>query len=106
MTDVSWLVALAISLMASVAAMVIGAYLLRNAVKDASDLASALPTRLIKEDTSEARESNRRKALYELVSLLVIRMAPGTLLVISGVGLMLWIFCNLLKPGIYPIGLH
>jgi hypothetical protein len=102
MSDISWLAALALALIASVAPMVIGAFLLRNAVKDASDLASELPTRLVKEDTSEAREANRRKALRELVSLLVIRMAPGATLAISGVGLIFWIFCNLLKRGIHP----
>ena len=41
MEHASSLIALALSL----AAMGVGAFLLRNAVKDASDLASALPTR-------------------------------------------------------------
>lgn len=67
MTEVGWLVAFALTLATGVAAMGIGAVLLRSAVKDASDLSSALPTRHIQEDTNEIRETNRSKALNETV---------------------------------------
>ena len=77
--------------------MGIGAFLLRNAVKDASDFASTLPTRLIREDTSEARDSNRRAALSEALWLLALRSAPGTILIICGAGLLIW-SCRKLLP--------
>jgi len=97
MTQASSLIVLAITLAAAVATMGIGAYLLRNAVKDASDLASALPTRLIREDTSEVREANRRKALLETLRLLALRSAPGALLVICGAGVLILI-CSSVLP--------
>jgi hypothetical protein len=90
------LIALTIVLAATVAAMGIGAFLLRNAVKDTSDLASALPTRLLKEDTSESRESNRCKALCDMLWLLTFRSAPGVVLVVSGAGVLIWICLKLL----------
>jgi hypothetical protein len=96
MIDASSLVALALSLAAVVATIGIGALLLGNMVKDTSDLASGLPTRLIKEDTSEAREANRQKALWDLLRLLIVRAAPGAMLVICGAGLLIWIICKLL----------
>jgi hypothetical protein len=96
MIHMSSLIALALSLTAAVATIGIGAFLLRNAVKDASDLASELPTRLIREDTSEVREANRRKALSEMLWLLTIRSAPGGILVIVGAGLLIWVCCKLL----------
>lgn len=76
--------------------MGIGAFLLRNAVKDLLDLASMLPTRLIKDDTNEVREENRRKALSELLLLFGLRSGPGGLLVISGICLLAWICFSVL----------
>jgi hypothetical protein len=95
-THATSLIALALSLASAVATIGIGAFLLRNAVKDASELASALPTRFIKEDTSEAREANRRKALRETVWLLMLRSSAGGLLVACGAGLLIWICVKLL----------
>jgi hypothetical protein len=76
--------------------MGIGAFVLRNAVKDASELASALPTRLIKDDTSEARESTRWKALLEMLWLLGLRSIPGGVLIICGAGVFIWTCAKLL----------
>ncbi len=90
------LIALAVCLIAAVATMGIGAIALHNAVKDSSDLASELPTRLIKEDTSDVRESNRRKALFEMLLLLTFRSIPGAVLVLTGIGLLIWTCCLLL----------
>jgi hypothetical protein len=101
MTQINWLVAYVFSLAAAVATMGIGAFVLRNTVKDASDLASALPTRFVKEDTSENRESNRGKALREMLFLLAVRSAPGAILVILGAGLLAWICCKSLP--IFPV---
>ena len=96
MTQISWLVAFALSLAAAVATMGIGAFLLRDTVRDASALASALPTRALKEDTSEVRASNRSKALGEMLLLLAVRSAPGALLVIFGASFLAWICCKFL----------
>ncbi len=90
MTNERLLIALMLYLIAVVATLGIGAFLLRNAVKDASDLISQLPTRFV-EDTSAARKSNRRTAYWELLSLLCVRSLPGGLLVFCGVGLLVWI---------------
>jgi hypothetical protein len=95
-THTSALIALAVALSAAVATMGIGAFLLRNAVNDASDLASALPTRLIKDDTSEARESTRWKALIETLWLLGLRSMPGSVLIICGAGVFVWTCARLL----------
>ena len=97
MTQASSLIALALSLAAAVATMAIGAFLLRNAVQDASDLASALPTLLVREDTSEVREANRRKALVETLWLVALRSAPGILLVICGACALILI-CSIMLP--------
>jgi hypothetical protein len=96
MTRTDSLMALALALIAAVATMGIGAFLLRNAVKDTSELASALPTRFVKEDTSEARETNRRKALWETLLLLILRASTGSILVICGAGLLVWTCVELL----------
>jgi len=96
MTQIGYLVAFALSLAAAVTTMGIGAFLLRSTVKDASDLASALPTRPLKEDTNEIRESNRDKARDELLLLLAIRSAPGSLIVIFGACFLVWICCKFL----------
>jgi hypothetical protein len=90
------LIVQALYLLAAVATLGIGALLLSGAVKDASDLASSLPTRLATEDTSEAREANRRKALQETIWLLAIRTAPGGMLLVSGICLLVWIYWKLL----------
>ena len=100
MTQISWLVAFVLSLAAAVAAMGIGAFLLRNAVRDALGLAAALPTRPIKEDTNETRESNRRRALRETLLLLAVRSVPGGILAIFGAVLLAWICCKYLP--IFP----
>jgi hypothetical protein len=94
--NVGLLVSHALYLFAAVATIAIGAYLLPGAVKDASDLVSLLPTRSADENTSEAREANRRKALWEAILLLGIRMAPGAVLVLFGVSLLVWTFYRLL----------
>jgi hypothetical protein len=96
MTQISWLVAFVLSLAAIVATIGIGAFLLRNAVKDALDLAAALPTRSIKDDTNETRESNRHRALQETLLLLAVRSVPGGILAIFGAVLLAWIFCKFL----------
>jgi hypothetical protein len=96
MTEVDWLVAFGLSLAAGVAAMGIGAFLLHQAVKDASDLATGLPTLPLKEDTSEARATNRRKALREVLFLLSVRSFPGWFLVIFSAGFLIWISRKLL----------
>jgi Flp pilus assembly protein TadG len=98
MADVIPLIALAVCLAAAVATLGIGALLLRNAMKDASDLAAQLPTRLIKEDSSDAREANRRKAFSETLWLLIIRAVPGGLVLIFGAILLIWAFGKLLGP--------
>jgi hypothetical protein len=96
MTQIGLLIAFALSLATGVATMGFGAFLLRYSVKDAADLASVLPTRPIKEDTNEVRESNRRKALNEILLLLAIRSAPGSAVVIFGAGFLIWICCRFL----------
>jgi hypothetical protein len=97
MTQTSLLVALGLCLAAAVATMGIGAILLRNSVREASDLASMLPTRPIKEDTTEGRETNRRKAILETLLLLAFRSAPGVLLVVCGAGVLVWV-CSRFLP--------
>lgn len=96
MAHVDSLIALLLSLATVVAVISIGAFLLRNAVKDASDLASTLPTRSMSEDTSEAREANRRNALFEILRLVALRSVPGGTLIIAGVCFLFWIFFKLL----------
>lgn len=96
MTHTSTLFALALSLTAAVATMGIGAFLLRNAVKDALDLTSALPTYPLTEDTSERRRSNRRNALLETLWLLAFRSIPGVVLVGCGAILLIWTCCKLI----------
>jgi hypothetical protein len=95
MANIGSLIALALYLVAAVATLGIGALLLRNAVQDASSIASQLPTRLVAEDTSEAREANRRKALYETIWLLVIRATPGSAVVACALCLLVWAFWKL-----------
>lgn len=96
MAHSSSLIALALSLAATVATIGIGAFVLRNAVRDVTDLASTLPTRLISEDTSEVRESNRRKALGDVICLLIARSLPGGILMICGAFLLVWMCLKLL----------
>jgi hypothetical protein len=96
MAHVNSLIAVGLSLATVVALMGVGAFLLRNAAKDASEIASSLPTRFLAEDTSEARESNRRKALLEMLGLLALRSAPGAVLIIGGVCFLFWICLRLL----------
>jgi len=96
MTQIGSLIAFALSLAAGVAIMGIGAFLLRYSVKDASDLASVLPTRPLKEDTNEVRESNRRKGLNEMLLILGVRSAPGSVVVIFGAAFLVWICCKFL----------
>ena len=91
MTHAVTLTFLALSLAAAVASMGIGAFLLRNAVKDTLDLASTLPTYPLKDDTSEVRKTNRRKVLAEILGLLAVRSMPGIILVICGAFLLIWI---------------
>jgi hypothetical protein len=91
MTHTNTLISLALALAAAVASMGIGAFLLRNAVKDTLDLASMLPTYPLKEDTSEVRQANRRRVLSETLRILTFRSTPGSILVICGAGLLVWI---------------
>jgi hypothetical protein len=65
----------------------LGAYALRNMVADVANLVSQLPTRMV-EDTSQARKSNRRSALWEFGILLAIRALPGLALVVAGICLL------------------
>ncbi len=97
MTQIGYLVAFALSLATGVVTMGIGAFLLRNAVKDVSDLASTLPTRPLKEDSNETRESNRHKARNEMLLLLGVRSVPGCAVVIFGAGFLIWICCKFLR---------
>jgi hypothetical protein len=96
MTQIVLLIAFALSLATGVATMGIGAFLLRYSVKDASDLASLLPTRSINEDTNEMRELNRRKARNEMLLLLGVRSVPGFAVVLFGAGFLVWICCKFL----------
>jgi hypothetical protein len=96
MSDMRPLAALALYLFAAVATLTIGALLLRKAVQDTLELVSLLPTRLFTEDTREAREANRRKALCETICLLGIRTAPGSMLVVCGICLLILVFWKLL----------
>ena len=89
------LIALALFLLSALAPIAIGAYLLKNVVTDATELATRLPTR-IPEDTSEAREANRSRALWETIWLLAVRSAPGAVAVVVGLGLLVCIFRNAL----------
>src|SRR5262245_51181835 len=98
MADVIPLIALVVCLAAAVATLGIGALLLRNAMKDASDLAAQLPTRVLKEDSSKARETNRQKAFSETLWLLIIRALPGVLVLVCGAILLVWAFAKLLGP--------
>jgi hypothetical protein len=98
MANIVPLIALALYLSAAVATIGIGALLLRSAVQDTADLVSQLPTRLVTDDTSAAREANRRKALYETCRFLAIRTAPGGVLIICGIGLLIWAFLKVLGP--------
>ena len=76
MAHVDSLIALSLSLATVVAVISIGAFLLRNALEDASDLASTLPTGSMSKDTSEARKSKRRKALSEILRLFTLGRCP------------------------------
>jgi hypothetical protein len=96
------LVVQALYLAAAVATIGIGALLLRGAVQDALDIESRLPTHPINEDTTHAREANRRSATRELVCFLVIRMVPGMLLVLSGIFLLIWTFWHLPSSTVKP----
>ena len=97
MTHASTLIAFALSLIAVVATIGIGAFLLCNTVKDVLKLGSSLPTRALNEDTSETRQSNRQKALLETLWLLTVRSMPGGAVVTCGLGLLIWI-CYKLIP--------
>ena len=97
MTQIGFLVAFALSLVSGVATMGIGAFLLRNVVKDVSDLASTLPTRHLKEDTGEIRQLNRQKARNEMLLLLAVRSAPGCAVLIFGAVFLVWI-CRKFLP--------
>lgn len=94
MIQIAQLISLALFLLTAVAIITIGALLLRGIAKDATRIVAALPTRSLKEDTSEAREANRWTAIQELVGAMSIRAAPGALLILTGVGLIVWICWN------------
>lgn len=83
-------IAISIALASVVATSVVAAFLLRNSVDDVSRLASQLPTRLVRDDSSETREANRRTALSELTWLLAIRTIPGIILVVCSMGLLIY----------------
>jgi hypothetical protein len=68
----------------------LGVLLLRGVTKDATELASHLSPRFIKEDTSQARERNRLHALSEMRQLLLIRSLPGVGLILFGAMLLSW----------------
>ncbi len=91
MAQISWLITFLTAIAAVVATMGIGAFLLRNAVKDVSDIVAMLPTRSLKEDTQELREANRASALRETLWVLAVRSAPGSVLVILGAVLLAWL---------------
>ena len=90
MIEVDWLIAFALSLIAGVATMGIGALLLHQAGKDVLDLAAALPTLSLKEDTNDARVMNRRKALYKMLLLLALRSGPSWFAVVFSAGFLIW----------------
>src|ERR1700760_3126853 len=90
MAQVDWLIAFALSLAAGVTTMGIGAVLLHHAVKDASDLATALPTLPLKEGTNESRRTIRSKVLREMLFLLAFRSAPGWLVVAFSACFLIW----------------
>jgi len=94
MIEVDWLVAFAFSLIAGVATMGIGAFLLRQAGKDVLELVASLPTLSLKEDTSEARVTNRRNALCEMLVLFALRSGPGWLAVIFSASFLIWVCCK------------
>ena len=98
MAQISWVITCVLSLAASVAITGIGAFLLRNAVKDSLDIAAALPTHSMKEDTNELRETNRCRALREMLLLIAVRSAPGWVVVFVGVVFLIWICSKLLAP--------
>jgi hypothetical protein len=91
MAQISWVITFVLSLAASVATMGIGAFLLRNAARDSLDIAATLPTRSLKEDTNETRESNRRKAFCEMLLLIAVRSVLGAAVVIFGAIFLIWI---------------
>jgi hypothetical protein len=96
MAEVSWLIAFGLSLTSGVALVVVGAFLLRSAIKDTSDLVATLPTREIEENATRNRTFNRCKALAEVLLLLFLRSLPGWSVVIFGAFFLIWICCKLL----------
>jgi hypothetical protein len=74
----------------------VGATLLRNVRDDVEGLLRILPTRAA-EDGPELREANRLKARDELILLLAIRSAPGTLLALLGFFLLCWLSSRVLE---------
>ena len=95
MLQIKPLLELALLLAAAVTVIALGALLLRNGVDDAKQITAALPTRSIRDDSSEARESNRRKALYEFLLIMCARGTPGAIVIATGIGLLVWICSNL-----------
>lgn len=83
MRDAALLIAISFCVGATTIMIVVGASLLRNVREEVAGLYRELPTRAA-EDTAEAREANRQKALNELVRLILIRSAPGIAVIACG----------------------
>jgi hypothetical protein len=96
MAQICWVISFALTLAASVATMGIGAFLLRNVMRDSLDVVAVLPTRPMREDTNEIRESNRRSACREMLLLIAVRSIPGGIVVIFGAGFLIWMCSKLL----------
>jgi hypothetical protein len=75
-------------LAAAVAAIAVGAIILRSVSSDVLELIVQLPTGSTKEDTTDGRERIRRRARSEIICLVALRSWPGWLLIVSGVVLL------------------
>ena len=85
---------LALLLTTSVATFGVAALLLRHVVRDTLELTAALPARVPKDDTAEGRVAHRRTLFRETIALLILRSVPGALLIVCGIGLVVWASYN------------
>jgi hypothetical protein len=94
MIDIALAVAVTICVIGAVAPIAIGMYALRNIVTEVTTLVADLPTRLV-EDSSTAREANRRRAFWETVTLLAVRSLPGIVVSLCGMILLAWVLVRI-----------
>lgn len=83
MLETALLLAMSVGVIGATVVSYVGATLLRNVRDDVESLLRSLPTRAA-EEKPEAREANRLKARNELILLVAVRSAPGTILALLG----------------------